>query len=143
MPPVPLQQWASPEVASGPEPGGTSERGGRSELGETTESGGLEHIDSAPPTVWSLLGRGIPHQRRTTGPAGNAGHGGEGERSAVGGEHMSTPETKAAPPNVYLSSKSKETSSDGDILLEGSDISSTGEFGPVPAMLRDAERAPT
>ena len=61
----------------------------------------------------------------------------------MGGENLSTPETTAAPSNVYLSSESKETSSDGEILVKESHMSSTGEFRPVPAMVRDAERAPT
>ena len=47
VPPVQLQQLASPELAGVPELGGTSEQGGESELGETAEPGGLDDFDSS------------------------------------------------------------------------------------------------
>ena len=84
VPPVQLQQSASPELAGAPEPGGTSEPGrksesvGTSELGEKPEPGGLDDFDSGPPTPLPFLGRGILHQRRVTPPAGSVGHGEEG-----------------------------------------------------------------
>ena len=77
VPPVQLQQSASPELAGGPESGGTSDPGGRLELGQTPEQEGLEDFISGSPTplILPLLGRGIPHQRRATRPAGSVGHG--------------------------------------------------------------------
>ena len=80
VPPVQPQQPASPELGGAPELGGTSEPGGASELGNTPDPGGLDYFDSGPPTPLPLLGRGIPHQRRVTSPAGSVGYGGEGER---------------------------------------------------------------
>ena len=53
------------------------------ELGETPEPGGLDGFDAGPPTPLPLLGRGIPHQRRATLPAGSVGHGGQYERGSV------------------------------------------------------------
>ena len=73
VPPVQLQQPASPELGGAPELGGTSEPGGASELGETPEPGGLDDFDSGPPTSVPLLKRGILHQRRVTLPAGSEG----------------------------------------------------------------------
>ena len=60
VPPVQLQQPASPEVAGAPEMRTTSEQGGAPELEETPESWRLDYFDSGPPTPLPLLGRGSP-----------------------------------------------------------------------------------
>ena len=65
-----------------------------------------------------------------------------GERRSVSGENLPTPETRAAPPDVYLSSESNEASADGDMLVEESDTSSSDESRPLPTMVRTAGRAP-
>ena len=70
VPPVQLQQLASPELAKVPELGGTSGQGGASELGETAKPGGLADFDSGPATRLPMLERGIPHQPRVALPAG-------------------------------------------------------------------------
>ena len=140
MPPVHLQQPALPELGGVPEPGGTSEPGGASELGETPEPGGLDDFDSGPPTPLPLMGRGIPHQRRVTPPAGIAVYGGEGERGSVGRENLPTPDTTTASSGVYSPSVSSELSADGDLSAEGSETSSSDESSPVPTMVRTAAR---
>ena len=58
VPPVQLQQPASPELGGAPELGETSEPGRASELGETPELGGLDDFDSGLPTPLPLLGGG-------------------------------------------------------------------------------------
>ena len=135
VPLVQLQHPASAELAGAPELGrtsepgrapelaGASESGGASELGDTPEPGGLDDFDSAPPTPLPLLGRGIPHRRRVTPPMGSAGHGGEGERSSVGGEDATTPATTTALSGVYQSSVSSEPSVDGERSVEGTETS--------------------
>ena len=60
MPPVQLQQSASPESSGALESRGTSHPGGTSELGETPGPGGLDDVDSGPPTPLPLVRRGIP-----------------------------------------------------------------------------------
>ena len=132
VPPVQLQQSASPELAGAPESGGTSEPGVTSELRETPEPKGLDKYDSGPPTPLRVLGRGIPHERPAKIQAGSVGHGGEGERGSVGGKNMPAPDTTTAPSDVYLSSESNEKSADGDISVEGSETSSSDESRPVP-----------
>ena len=102
VPPVQLQQPASPKMGGAPELEGTSEPGGASELGETPEPGGLDDFDSGPPIPLPLLGRGIPHQRRVTPPAGSEGYGGEGERGSVGGENRSAPDSTTASSGCLL-----------------------------------------
>ena len=97
VPPVQLQQLASPELAGAPELGGTSEQGGATELGETAEPGGLDDFDSGPATRLPMLGRGIPHQPRVTSPAGSVGDGGQGERGSVDGVNMPAPDATTAP----------------------------------------------
>ena len=74
VPPVQLQQLATPELTGAPERGGTSEQGGTSELGETTEQGGLDDFDSGPATRLPMLRRGIRHQPRVASPAGSVGN---------------------------------------------------------------------
>ena len=66
------------------------------------------------------------------------GHGGKGEWGSVGGENLPAPTT--APQDVYLSSESNETSTHGDISIEGSETLSSDESCPVPTMVRTAER---
>ena len=101
VPPVQLQQPASPKMGGAPELEGTSEPGGASELGETPEPGGLDGFDSGPPSPLPLLGRGIPHHGRVTHPAGSAGYGGEGARGYVGGEYLSASDT-TLPHQVFI-----------------------------------------
>ena len=108
--------------------------GGTSEMGETPEPRGLGDFDSGPPTPLQLLERGIPHQRGLTPQAGSVAHGEEGERGSVGGEDLLAPDIETAPPGVYLSSESNETSADGDILVERSETLSSDNSHPVPTM---------
>ena len=110
------------------------------ELGETPEPGGLDEFDSGLPTPLPLLGRGIPHQRRATPPAGSEGYGGKRERGSVGGENLPDPDTITAPSGVYSPSASSELSADGDLSAAGSETSSSGENTPVPTMGRTAAR---
>ena len=58
----------------------------------------------------------------------------------MGGENLLAPHTTTAPPHVYLSSESNETSADGNISAEGSETSSSDESRPVPTMVRTTER---
>ena len=140
VPPVQLQQSAWPEVAGAPEPERTSEPGGPSEPGETPEPGGLNDLDSGPLTPLPLLRKETPHQRRATPSARSVGHGGKGERGSVGGENLRAPDTATAPQYVYLLTERNETSAHGDISVEASETSSSGESRPVPTMVRTAER---
>ena len=137
VPPVQLQQLASPELAGAPELGGASEQGGASELGETAELGGLDDFDSGPATRLPMLGRGIPHQPRVASPAGSVGNGGQGERGSVDGVNMPAPDATTAPSGDYLSSVSSESSVDGENPVEAS---SSDENGPVTTMARTAAR---
>ena len=140
VPPVQLQQPALPQLGGMPEPGGTSEPEAGSELGETPEPGGLDDSDSGPPTPLPLLGRGIPHRRRVTPPAGCVGYVGKGERGSIGGDTLSAPYTTTAPSGVYSPSVSSEPSADGDLSAVESETSSSGENRPVPTMARTAAR---
>ena len=137
VPPVQLQQLASPELAGAPELGGTSEQGEASELGETAELGGLDDFDSGPATRLPMLGRGIPHQPRVASPAGSVGNGGQGERGSVNGVNMPPPDATTAPSGDCLSSVSSESSVDGE---NPGEASSSDEIGPVTTMARTAAR---
>ena len=114
MPPVQLQQLASPELAGVPELGETLEQGRASELGDTAESGGLDVLDSGPATLLPILGREIPHQPRVASPAGSVGNGGQGERGSVDGVNLLAPDAITATSGDYLSSVGGEFSVDGE-----------------------------
>ena len=123
VPPVQLQQLASPELAEAIELGGTS------------EPRGLDDFDSDPATRLPMLGRGIPHQPQVASPVGSVGNGGQSERGFVEGVNMPAPDATTAPSGNYLSSVSSESSVDGENL---GDASSSDENGPVTTMTRTA-----
>ena len=132
LPPVQLQQLASPELAGVPELAGTSGQGEASGLGESAEPGGLDDFDSGPATRLPKLGRGIPHQPRVASPAGSVGNGGRG---SIDGVNMPAPDATTAPSGDYLPSVSSESSVDGE---NPGEASSSDENSPVATMARTA-----
>ena len=138
VPPVQLQQLASPELAGVPALGRTSEQGGESELGETAEPGGIDDFDSGPANRLPMLGRGIPHQPQVASPAGSVGNGGQGERGSVDGVNRPAPDaTTTTLSGDYLLS----VSSGSSVVGKNPDgASSSDENGPVTTMVGTAAR---
>ena len=135
VPPVHLQQLASPELAGVPEFGRTSKQAGASGLGETAEPGRLDDFDSGPATRLPTLGREIPHHSRVAFSAGSVGNGGQGERGSVDGVSMPAPDATTTSSRDCLSSVSSESSVDGE---NPGEVSSSDENGLVTTMARTA-----